>query len=516
MEQERLLSRRWYVLLAILAIGGGALFWNLGVRQVVYHQERVLATAGIVLVGSLGLAIWTFFLSPWTWRVRGRILVGGAFLLAIAGLFVEFRGFSGDLEPVLGWRFRSGVVQDESRLATPAAKVLKDAAPIWANSPQFLGKERNATVRGVQLARDWYESPPEEVWRKPVGSGWSGFSVAGRRAVTQEQRGDKEAVVCRGALDGEVRWVHEVEASFESDIAGDGPRATPTIVGSRVYAAGATGVLACLELETGQEIWSVDVVATNGARIPEWGYSCSPWVSGGQVVVTPGVLSDIGLVAYDAATGASRWRGGDDKASYSSPTLHTIAGRRQLLALNANTLSACDPEDGHVLWRTDWNFPNPNVCQPMLLAGARVFVSSGYGAGCALFHVIKNEDESFSVEREWKTTSLKSKFSSYVHKSGYIYGLDDGMLTCINLASGARVWKAGRYGHGQVLLVGEQLLVTTEDGGLVLVAAGPEGFKELSRIEVLDGKAWNPPAFAAPLLFLRNDAEAVCYRLPLI
>ena len=200
--------------------------------------------------------------------------------------------------------------------------------------------------------------------------------------------------------------------------------------------------------------------------------------------------------------------------SYSSPSARVLAGVPQILVLNAHTLAGLDPSSGHELWDAPWDFPNPNVCQPLVLPGDRLFVSSGYGAGCGLFRVEATASGELAAVKEWKTTSLKSKFASYVARDGHVYGLDDGILTCIDLADGKRRWKDGRYGHGQLLLADDLLLVLTEYGELVLVAPTPLEHRELARISALPGKTWNVPALAAPLLLLRNDQEAVCYRLP--
>jgi outer membrane protein assembly factor BamB len=511
---------RWAVGVSIVVGALGALAWNGFLRDVTYRQQRTLTAASIGTLGSVLFAVWLLLLAPIAWRARWRL---AAACIGVVGLFlalVRVRGVTGDLVPVLDWRFASKDELERAPDVAPAGNAgevvpaSEKVAIDWKDSPQFLGSSRDAVVLEVKLARDWEANPPRELWRHAVGPGWSSFAVAGERAITQEQRGENEAVVCYGALDGAARWVHEVEARFANEIAGTGPHATPTIAGSKVYAVGATGILVCLALESGAELWRADVLSSGGGEIPDWGYSSSPCVGDGRVVVPPGAHSHASLVAFDAETGARSWVGGDDSPSYASPSLQVLAGVPQLVILNASTLSACAPTDGRRLWSVPWDFPNPNVCQPLVLPGDRVFVSSGYGAGCGLFHVERAPDGALSAEQVWKSTALKSKFATYVHRDGFVYGLDDGILACLDVATGRRVWKDGRYGHGQLLLVDDVLLVLTEEGELVLVDATPDGFHELSRIEALAGKTWNVPAFAAPLLFVRNDEEAVCYRLP--
>ena len=510
-------GRVWGLLLALWV---GALVWNGWFREVAYRQRRVTSAGAILAAGLVLLLAWVLLGSGLRRGLRLALLGGVAGLLALAALLVEVRGVTGDLVPILGWRLAEeppralpGVPAGAARTGVPAAE-----PPAWRDSPRFLGAAAEAAVAGVVLERDWERHPPVELWRRAVGPGWSGFAVVGHRALTQEQRGGREAVVCYGTLDGEVRWVHEVEARYASEIAGVGPRATPTVAGERVLALGATGVLSCLELATGAELWRADTLAASGGEVLEWGISASPLVfegvHEGRVLVPAGRGGAGALLAFDLATGERLWLAGEDGPSYASPALQVLGGQPQVVVLNASSVAAHDPRDGRVLWSAPWDHPNPSVSQPLVLPGDLVLVSSGYGAGCALFRVERDGDGAFAATLAWRSLALKSKLSTLAHRDGFVYGFDDGILTCIDAQDGRRRWKDGRYGHGQLLLVGDVLLVTTEDGDLVLVEASPEGRRELARVPVLGRKTWNVPALAAPLLLVRNDEEAVCLRLP--
>ena len=151
--------------------------------------------------------------------------------------------------------------------------------------PQFLGPTRNATIRGVHLERDWTAHPPKRIWRRPVGAGWSSFAVSGDAAMTQEQRGEQEVVVRYDFRTGEEKWATGSRAHYNHPISGEGPRATPTIVGNRVYSVGSTGLLNCLDLETGERIWSRDFMKDNDADTPQWGVAGSPLFVDDIVVV---------------------------------------------------------------------------------------------------------------------------------------------------------------------------------------------------------------------------------------
>jgi len=209
------------------------------------------------------------------------------------------------------------------------------------------------------------------------------------------------------------------------------------------------------------------------------------------------------------------WAGGDDAAGYSSPLLATLAGVPQGLILNAGSVTAHDPGTGAVLWQVPWQRQHPNVAQPRPVAGDRVLVSTGYGVGAALFRVVRDPSGGLAAQELWRNLHLKAKFANFVDREGFVYGLDDGILVCLDIETGERRWKGGRYGHGQMLLVDDLLLVSAESGDIVLVEAVPSERHELGRFQAIDGKTWNPPALAGRYLLVRNDREAACLELPI-
>jgi outer membrane protein assembly factor BamB len=234
------------------------------------------------------------------------------------------------------------------------------------------------------------------------------------------------------------------------------------------------------------------------------------------VVVAPGGPGDKALVAYDAATGEPRWSAGDDTASYASPALLEVAGRRQIVSRNQTSITGHDPETGEQLWSQPWPGNQPNVAQPVPIGDDKLLVSSGYGIGASLFRIVP-EGEGYTVEEVWANLSLKAKFANFVVHDGNVYGLDDGILVCLDPETGERHWKRGRYGHGQLMLVEDLLLLIAEDGDLFLVEASPEGLDEVAVLEgALDGKSWNNPALSEDRLLLRNAETAVAYRLPTV
>jgi outer membrane protein assembly factor BamB len=321
-------------------------------------------------------------------------------------------------------------------------------------------------------------------------------------------------VVCYDVLTGATLWVHEDTARYATTIAGEGPRATPTIAGNRVLTQGATGLLNCLDLITGAVIWRRDVVAEGGRELPSWGVAGSPLVVSNRVVVHAGATNERSRVAFDLESGQHVWGAGSGGMDYSSPTRARLAGRDQILIFTGSGVVSHDLGNGRVLWRHSWRGGHPHVTVPIVLPEDRVAISSGYGTGCEVIAVTV-AGEVWTVKPVWKSIRLKSKFANMIFHAGHLYGLDDGILACLNATDGTLQWKDGRYGHGQLILAGDHLLVMAESGDVVLVEPNPVALRELARLSALRGKTWNPPALAGDLLLLRNDQQAACYRMPL-
>ena len=404
-----------------------------------------------------------------------------------------------------------------------APKARPAGAPVVAagfDSPGYLGSDHIGVIRNLELEPDWSTHKPVELWRKPIGLGWSSFAVAGAQAITLEQRGEKEMTVSYDLTTGEVVWTHANTVRFSEGMGGDGPRSTPTIADGRVYVMGATGLLDCLDLATGKLIWSRDTLKDYSAPNLMWGKSCSPLLVDDLVVITGGFApTNPCLLAYKQPDGVQAWHAGAEKASYVTPMLVTLAGKRQILSVNAATVTGHDPADGHILWKYTWLNDNfPKCAQPLVLDGDRVFLSGDYGFGCVMLQIAAGEGSDLAVKQVWAGRSLRCQLSNMIAKDGCIYGLDDGALACIDAASGARKWRDDRdahqrYGHGQLLEVGNLLLVQSEKGSIALVDAA-DGLHELTTLPALSSKTWNVPTVAGEYLLARNDVSAVCYRLP--
>jgi outer membrane protein assembly factor BamB len=378
----------------------------------------------------------------------------------------------------------------------------------WTN---FRGPGRDGRFADVALKSNLGAGLPL-LWRQPVGGGYASFVVADGVAFTIEQRRGQEVVAAYSVENGRELWTHGWDARFREST-GDGPRATPTWDAGRLYALGGTGELRCLDAKSGRLLWSKNILSDNGASNVQWGMAASPLVVDDKVVVQPGGPSNKSVVAYNKLTGAPVWKVLNDQASYTSPMLVTLAGRRQILSVTARRVVGLAPEDGSVLWEHPWsNSLGINVAQPIVVSPNRFFISAGYGKGASLVEVAP-AGKGFAARPVWENNFMKNKFNSSVMHEGHVYGLDEGILTCMDVASGERRWKGGRYGYGQVVLVGGMLVVTTEEGEVVFVKPTPAQHSEVARFTALSGKTWNVPAVADGRLLVRNETEMACYKL---
>jgi outer membrane protein assembly factor BamB len=401
--------------------------------------------------------------------------------------------------------------------ATPVARA-PARTPYWTT---FRGPLRDGHYQERPILTDWPAGGLTPLWKQPIGGGYASFAVARGRAFTIEQRRAEEVVAAYDVATGREVWTVAWMGEFREWMGGDGPRATPTWFDGRVYALGALGELRVLDAETGAVIWRLNILDDNGVANIPWGMAASPLVFDDLVVVHPGGTGGRSIVAYDRHTGARRWSALDDKAAYSSPVVATIQGRRQLLVVTAARLVALQPDTGDLLWSHPWPGPNDiNAAQPVIVGDNRVLVSSGYGVGAALIEVVavdgsatSGSGRAFTTREVWRNTRLKNRFASSVVHEGHVYGLDENILACLELETGDVKWKAGRYGHGQLVLASGHLIVLTEDGDLALVRATPERHDERFRFPVLSGKTWNHPALDDGRLIVRNLAEMAAFDL---
>src|SRR5882724_2778392 len=521
------------------------------------HQS--IANAGMGMMMYI-FSIPLLSLSLVCWAVAARRLSGGprrawlvvAILLA-CGVFTLLRtgGITGDAHSDLHWRWtptpeerllaqagdepaapqsapaaeapekpfaapapaESAPASAPTTAATPEKPPVPAAAEKRALWPGFRGPNRDDVIHGVQIETDWSKSPPVELWRRKIGPGWSSFAVSGSLCYTQEQRGNDEVVSCYNLNTGNPVWKHRDAARFWESNGGAGPRATPTLSNGRVYTFGATGLLNALDARNGAVVWSRNAASDTGAKTPGWGFASSPLVVNDLVIVAASGR----LAAYDAATGNPRWSAPARAGSYSSPQLMTIGGVAQVLLQTGTGVTSVAPADGKLLWEHGW--PGTPILQPARTSDGDVLITTGDmsgGVGTRRIAVAHGSG-GWTVEERWTSAGLKPYFNDFVVHKGHAFGFDGSILACIDLKDGARKWKGGRYGHGQLVLLSDQdlLLVLSEEGELALVAATPDQFTELAKLPAIEGKTWNHPVLAGDVLLVRNGEEMAAFRLSL-
>jgi outer membrane protein assembly factor BamB len=442
-----------------------------------------------------------------------RATMAAIILLACgAWTLVRTEGITGDHVLEFDWRWAKS--PEERLLARAGEPVRPHGAPAAVKTgvewPGFRGPERDGISRGVRIETNWSASPPVELWRRPIGPGWSSFAVRGDFLYTQEQRGDDEVVACYNARTGAPVWTHRDAARFFESNAGAGPRGTPAVGDGRVYTFGATGLVNALDASNGAVVWSRNAATDAGVEVPYWGFSSSPLVVGDLVIVAASGT----LIAYDVATGARRWVGQANGGSYSSPHLATIDGVAQVLLMSGSGAISVAPADGTRLWEHRWR--GVPIVQPVVTADGDVLIVANADSGTRRL-AIAHGPGGWTVEERWTSRGLKPYFNDFVVHEGHAFGFDARILACIDLEDGERKWKGGRYGNGQLVLLPDQglLLVLSEEGELALVKATPDQFTEIARFKAIEGKTWNHPVLVGDVLLVRNSEEMAAFRLSL-
>ncbi len=393
---------------------------------------------------------------------------------------------------------KQGVRRSLAGIAFLAASTAA-AAGDW---PQFRGPQRDGVSSEQGLAREWPAEGPKALWRAQLGPGFSGISVVAGRAYTMFGVEADEFAACFDAATGQEIWRVRTDSQYK-DSFGDGPRSTPTVDGERVFVLGARGKLHALATASGERVWLRDFVAEFGSTVPRWGFSTSPLVEGDLLLVEVGGADGSGIVAFDKRTGKEAWRSGSDQAAYAAPIAVTIGSSRQAVFFTSRHLVGLAPGDGALLWKQPWTTSyDVNASTPVFIPPDKLFVSSGYDVGAALYRVTGS-----GVEQLWRNREMKNKFSSSVLRDRHLYGFDEGTLKCISAESGETKWRARGFGHGSLILADGHLLVLGDEGTLAMIEATAGEYLEKARAKIFSGKTWTVPTLADGKLYLRNEKE---------
>jgi outer membrane protein assembly factor BamB len=408
---------------------------------------------------------------------------------------------------------------DLSAELADAVFIEDEPAPESAGWPQWRGPHRDGVVHMDNLLDDWPKKGPPLLWEKPIGLGYSSFAVKDGRLYSLFREADKEVVACWRIENGEEVWRHPYDCRADVDY--PGPRSTPTLDGDRLYTAGSNGTLLCLDAATGSPRWQKDLLREFHASAPKWGVAFSPLIDGDLLFTSPGGPNGNSLAAFNKISGELVWKTLDEPAGYSSPIAVTIAGTRQILFFMGRTLVAVRANDGKLCWRYPWETRfDVNAATPLVFAarlGDRiqhyVFISSGYGRGCALLKIAA-ADGRFEAKTVYTGKQMACHFASPVRRGEYLFGIDDSPLSCLNLRTGKVMWKQSGIQKGSLLRINDYLLVLSEEGRLFLfdaVAENPDPKAQARPFQ--GGRCWTMPVVAEGKLFLRNEEQMKCFDL---
>jgi outer membrane protein assembly factor BamB len=492
--------------------GSLALLAFLALTTVVAHPTMV-GPGTMYLTAPMGMILFALSAAGLA-KHRPVIRTSFSVLLAYVGfsysMLLRSDGMTGEYVMETHWRWSTSAeatmlaARSLAPISKPAGEsketnALADVAtgafinPEW---PGFRGADRGAHSRGAQIATDWSSNPPRQLWKISVGPAWSSFALAGNFLFTQEQRGPMETVVCYDASTGREIWNRQIETRLHDPLGGPGPRATPTLAhgdNGGLFVTGSTGIFMRLDPGTGAILWQHDLKSVAGRAVPMWGFSASPLVAGSLVIVYGGGPGDKGLLAFDAASGTLRWSAPAGADSYSSPQLNTIAGEELVLLTSNDGLHCVDPASGKVRLNYEWKSKSYRALQPTVI-GDTVLLYSAMAPGSRALRIKKTGGQ-LAAEELWTASHLKPDFTDFVAHQNHLYGIDGGFLVCVDLQTGERKWKDGRYGKGQVVLLEDPalLLVSAEDGRVVLLRADSAAHTELASFKALRGKTWNHP-----------------------
>ncbi len=374
--------------------------------------------------------------------------------------------------------------------------------------PNWLGPNHN----GVSHERGWKahlsETGTPIAWRKEVGAGYSSVAVAEGRAYTMGHQGGQEIVTCLDAATGEEKWTHRYSGALVNNLHSGGPGATPTVDGDHVYTLGREGQLYCLRTSDGQVVWSKQLSSELGTALPEWGFTCSPWVRGDALIVEAGRVA-----ALDKHSGKLLWKSKAFRPGYGSPVVFSHGENELVAVLNNDQLLIVSADDGSKVAGYDWETGYATTSTTPIVSGDLFFISSGYNKGCALLRLTGD-----GLQAVYANQNMRNHMNNSVLWKGHLYGFDgnsnssrNAKLVCLEHRTGRVKWSARGLGCGSLMLADEKLILLSDKGELVIAEASPGDFKEISRLKVLEATCWTMPVLAGGRIYCRNDAgKLVC------
>ncbi len=331
--------------------------------------------------------------------------------------------------------------------------------------PRWRGPRQDGISVETGLLAKWPENGPKQLWRVPLGNGYSAVSVVGDRAYTCFGNDSGEFAVCLNVADGQTIWKFRLGDLYKNGDYGDGPRATPNVDSGRVYVLGAKGTLICGDATAGKRLWEADLLALRGGKLPEYGFSASPVIVGDAVIAVVGAGDGKSLAAYDKTSGKLLWTSLDNRIGYSTPRAVAIDGVPQIIVLMGEAIVSVSPKDGKEFWHVPWRTElDASVATP-IIAGDRLYISTGYSTGCALFQLSAKGGKP-AAKKLWSNKEMKNYFATSVLVDGYLYGFDNNKLCCQDFRTGKAKWRAGGFNRGSLIVA---------DGKLIILSAKRDG-----------------------------------------
>lgn len=377
--------------------------------------------------------------------------------------------------------------------------------------PQWRGTNRDGRSTETGLMKSWPAGGPTRVWQATgAGEGYSSFSVSGGKLYTLGARGSTEYVMAFDEATGKKVWEVENGRRFSND-RGDGPRGTPTVEGSRLYAYGASGDLRALDAASGKTLWHVNVLQQFGGSNIIWGLSESPLVLSDRIIVNAGG-PEASIVAISKKDGSVLWRSQGDRAGYSSAILHEVGGIPQAIVFTASRGVGIDTRDGRLLWSYDRvSNRTANIATP-IARGNHVFLSSDYGTGAALLQLTPSGN-TITAKEVYFTNEMRNHHASSVLIGEHLYGFSSAILTAMKFDTGEVAWRDRSVGKGSVIFADDRLYLYSETGVVGLAEANPAGYREHGRFEIRSGSlpTWSHPVVANGKLYLRDQDNIYAY-----
>ena len=370
---------------------------------------------------------------------------------------------------------------------------------------------RGPDLNGISTENNWQPKwpaeGPKQLWKASVGTGFSSVSVSKGRVYTMGNTDNKDHVFCFDADTGKQIWKHSYDCLLDPKYYEGGPSGTPTVDGENVFTFSRKGDLFCLEAASGKVIWSKNIAKELGAEIPTWGFAGSPFVEKNLLILNVGSAG----TALDKATGKIVWTSGKEAGGYSTPIACDFNGQHCVTLFGAKSVFAVAVNDGKKVWEHNWKTEyDVNASEP-IVAGDKVFISSGYNHGCSLLQI---KDRKATVL--WENKNMRNQFNSCVLLDGFLYGFDGNAgpkadLKCLELKTGAVKWSEEKLGAGALMAADGKLIVLSDKGELIIADASPAAFKPISRAQVNGGKNWTVPVLSNNKIYCRNaKGDLVC------